>query len=835
MIANRFFKTGIFKMLESVKALAMTFVLVFGATAVRSEATAKVLNPDEAVTYTVTVTARNSNYGAVSGGDTDILYGEMITVSATAKTGYEFVSWEDENATVVSTEKDYTFSVTENVALTANFKPDDMYFVTVTVNPAGTGIIRGDKGIFWEGAHIAYTAAAHRGYDFDNWTVNGVVISDYPAYEFWVSEDVTIIANFKPEIYTVSVSANPVEGGTVMGDGTYSYSENVTVSANANTGWKFVGWTNGGATVSTDASYIFPADGDVSLVANFEVKTYTVTVAANNSDYGNVAGGAAGIVHETQITVTATPASADYEFVNWTDANGKIVSQTSVYTFAVTKDAELTANFKPKDRYFVTIGINPAGAGTVTGGGYYTKGATVTLTATAATGYNFVNWTKGSETVGTANIYTFVITDDVVLTANYTLKMYDITVSADPLTAGTVTGAGRYTHGENVTVTATVAKEGYNFVGWVVNDAEVSTLSEYSFTAVENMKLTAKFALKTYPVTYGVIGGENDALSASLNGDAIPSRTLVEHGSNLLFTANPPAGYRIKRWSLNGVFIDDNTGDTYQHDRLATPIMVRLTVDALPVVSVDGRTAVLNGADYSITATCSANSVVVTATVNDPAATVEINGITGETVEIPLRNYGDNIFPIRVIASNGDVQTYTLTINKPVPFEQLVVMRWNNTLSVINNPANNGGYNFTSYRWFRDGQEFSANQWFSESHKGSALNPAHEYQVEATTADGKVLRTCPSVITLKNGRSMEVIAHPNPVDTGQTLYIEADVDEDTLKNAVIEVYDFMGNRVDYLRARGQLTPVNVRYGTGVYIFVLKGADGFSKELRVVVR
>ena len=51
---------------------------------------------------------------------------------------------------------------------------------------------------------------------------------------------------------------------------------------------------------------------------------------------------------------------------------------------------------------------------------------------------------------------------------------------------------------------------------------------------------------------------------------------------------------------------------------------------------------------------------------------------------------------------------------------------------------------------------------------------------------------------------------------------------------MIEVYDITGNRVDYLQTQGRLTPVNVRYATGMYIFVLKGAEGFMKELKVVV-
>ena len=111
------------------------------------------------------------------------------------------------------------------------------------------------------------------------------------------------------------------------------------------------------------------------------------------------------------------------------------------------------------------------------------------------------------------------------------------------------------------------------------------------------------------------------------------------------------------------------------------------------------------------------------------------------------------------------------------------------------------------------------------------MNTVHEYYVEAVTADDNVLRTCANKIRL---HGLAVKAYPSPVASGQTLYIEANADEELLKGAVIEVYDTSGNRIDYLKAQGRLTPVNVDYVKGVYIFVLKAAGGLTKELKVLV-
>ncbi|MBX3002024.1 MAG: CHRD domain-containing protein [Caldilineaceae bacterium] len=71
--------------------------------------------------------------------------------------------------------------------------------------------------------------------------------------------------------YTINVSANPVEGGTVSGGGTVLHGQTVTVTATANDGYVFINWTEGETVVSTDASYSFTAMGNRTLVANFGV------------------------------------------------------------------------------------------------------------------------------------------------------------------------------------------------------------------------------------------------------------------------------------------------------------------------------------------------------------------------------------------------------------------------------------------------------------------------------------------------------------------------------------------------------------------------------------
>lgn len=70
--------------------------------------------------------------------------------------------------------------------------------------------------------------------------------------------------------YTISANADPVGAGTVSGGGSYAAGTSVTLTATPNSGYRFVGWVEGGTTVSTNTSYIFNADKNRSLTAQFD-------------------------------------------------------------------------------------------------------------------------------------------------------------------------------------------------------------------------------------------------------------------------------------------------------------------------------------------------------------------------------------------------------------------------------------------------------------------------------------------------------------------------------------------------------------------------------------
>lgn len=84
------------------------------------------------------------------------------------------------------------------------------------------------------------------------------------------SKELTLTISKPVPTYTISANADPVGAGTVSGGGSYAAGTSVTLTATPNSGYRFVGWVEGGTTVSTNTSYIFNADKNRSLTALFD-------------------------------------------------------------------------------------------------------------------------------------------------------------------------------------------------------------------------------------------------------------------------------------------------------------------------------------------------------------------------------------------------------------------------------------------------------------------------------------------------------------------------------------------------------------------------------------
>ena len=213
----------------------------------------------------VTESASPSAGGTLAGAG-HVTQGNSDTVTATANHDYIFSNW-TLNSSVVSTSASYTFTVTANTNLVANFLAG--YTLTDSASPSGGGTVGGGAcGTNTTGNTLSVTATANVGYGFLNWTSGGNIVSTSSTYTFILNADTTLVANFSPAV-TLAVSASPSAGGTVTGGGSFGTGTSQTVSASANAGYYFLNWTLGGTIVSTSANYTFTLNANTALVANF--------------------------------------------------------------------------------------------------------------------------------------------------------------------------------------------------------------------------------------------------------------------------------------------------------------------------------------------------------------------------------------------------------------------------------------------------------------------------------------------------------------------------------------------------------------------------------------
>lgn len=344
----------------------------------------------------------------------------------------------------------------------------------------------------------------------------------------------------------LTVSSDPVAGGTATGGGTFAQGSLVTVNAVPAAGYTFLNWTetDNGPIISNSASYQYKMAGNRTLIANFEaipIGNYAVNLSANPVAGGTTIG-AGSFAAGSSVTVSARP-NAGYTFVDWTE-NGTRVSTSSNIQFTLNANRTFVANFRaiPANQFAVVLTSSPAAGGTTDGEGAFPSGSSVTVTAAQNVGYTFTNWTdQASGTVlSTSPNYTFALSANRALVANFAINTYTLAVTAVNGTVSKVADQARYNHGSTVVLTATPAA-GYIFSSWS-GDA-TGTTNPLTVTMDANKNITANFIAipaNSYTLT---VSGVNGSVSKT------PNQATYNSGSTVVVTATPAAGYTFSSWS----------------------------------------------------------------------------------------------------------------------------------------------------------------------------------------------------------------------------------------------------------------------------------------------
>lgn len=186
-------------------------------------------------------------------------------------------------ASRVLTESDATMSETRGLFMNAADGTGETAGVvryTIGVTAVGDGTATGG-GRYELGTQVTLRATPQSGATFQGWYLNsisGTLLGSNADYTFTVEGAMNIVAKFSALPKTITVSADPVEGGSVSGGGSKEVGTNCTVIATANNGYAFAGWYEGDTLVSNQASYTFLVENDRTLKARFE-ESHDVTLS----------------------------------------------------------------------------------------------------------------------------------------------------------------------------------------------------------------------------------------------------------------------------------------------------------------------------------------------------------------------------------------------------------------------------------------------------------------------------------------------------------------------------------------------------------------------------
>ena len=418
----------------------------------------------------------------------------------------------------------------------------------------------------------------------------------------------------------ISVSANPANGGTVTGAGTYDPGTTATLTAIANEGYTFTNWTRNGVVMSTNATYSFTVSTAAAYVANFTINSYNVTATANPAEGGTVTVGARNrddLVydfedgyqgwtvlkgntgdspnnwhHNTEHVSYSSGTAHDWSSFGHNSSSGFMISES--YISATSSSGTAYGAVTP-DNYLVSPQVRLGGSISFYAGARNTsycaeKFSLMVSTTDNTNTSNFTTvatWTLSLSEVGyTSSPYTvdlsaysgmgYVAIRHWDCYDQWVLCIDDITIveGQDPST-----GNGHFNYGETCVVTASPTGD-YHFVNWTENGTEVSTDDSYTFTVTRDRELVANFvevATQTTSLEQGLTWwAPTVAMTLSDLEQALGGKGILINSQNAGF-----ARYENGTWS--GTLTEIVPGQMY---KIETNDAVSLTMSGTPATGV---------------------------------------------------------------------------------------------------------------------------------------------------------------------------------------------------------------------------------------------------------
>lgn len=382
--------------------------------------------------------------------------GKSLTFTAVPPAGQNVTGWTVNGKAVAGNGNTLTWTV-ENGCLTkpnvtayhveAQFSAGE-YEVTYSQPANGTLSASVAAGTQVNGGtKVAFNAEPDKGYEIDEWTVNGhSVANSSSTYTLNVTENSTVAVTFKA---MVPVSAVPngniaiTANGKTITDGYVSSGSDVTFTVTPeNTDDMVQAWQVNGSTVAemtdtADAPLTYTvknvtAKTEVSATL-IERPTYTITVTSEGS--GTASAEPTSVKRGGSTTITAVPSSNSYYLKEWS-VNGGAAQAASGNTLALTeirRNTTVKAVFDGAINYDVTLDVQGADAGTTVAAAANGKAITPQKNSPASV-------TRGSKVVFTATPAMTDETHNKQMVAQWTVNGVDQNNISNELVIPSLTG-----------------------------------------------------------------------------------------------------------------------------------------------------------------------------------------------------------------------------------------------------------------------------------------------------------------------------------------------------------------------------------------------------------
>jgi uncharacterized repeat protein (TIGR02543 family) len=534
-----------------------------------------------------------------------------------------------------------------------------------------------NQTLYEHGEIVTLEPVADNGYQFVSWSGDLSGSSNPATLVMDSSKSVTAV--FASNVHTLTVAAS---GGTVAKSpdkASYEYGESVTLTASADAGYSFTGWS--GAASGTNSSVTIIMDGDKSVTASFAAISYTLSIAAAN---GSVVANPqkASYSYGESVSLQAVPGTG-YHFTGW---SGSLSGSSNPANIVMNADKSVTAAFAI-NTYTLTTSATNGSVVKSPQAASYTHGSTVSVQAVAAEGYEFAGWSGAVS--GSGNPVEIVMDSSKSMTAAFTVKTYTLTTSATNGSVVRSPESATYAHGSTVSVQA-VAAEGYHFTGW--SGAVSGSSNPVSLVMDASKSVTAAFAANTYTLS---ISASNGTVTAS------PSQATYTHGEVVTLTAAPSTGYTFGSWSGDASGTAASTTVTMDGNKSVTAAFT-LNTYTLSISSANGtvtrdpmQATYTHGQTVTVTAV-PATGYSFSSWSGDLSGTVASATITMDGNKSVAAGFTINSYTLNTSGANGsitknpDKSTYnhgeTVTL-QAVPAEGYNFVNWSGDLVGSTNPA----------------------------------------------------------------------------------------------------------------------------------------------------